>query len=139
MWFRRRISWAALVTSTTLFSIWSCSCWDYARFDRCSEEFMSFSIHFRHPNNPTHYSAGSWSCDSGYIPWNHSVFQWTASHMKPASSPFTHTTLYISWGCGSPGGTGVPGTEVAAGTSRNVFARGHSYAEIANPGLVFRN
>ena len=36
--------------------------------------------------------------------------------MKPASSPFTHTTLYISWGCGSPGGTGVPGSEVAAGT-----------------------
>ena len=36
--------------------------------------------------------------------------------MKAASSPFTHTTLYISWGCGSPGGTGVPGTEVAAGT-----------------------
>ena len=36
--------------------------------------------------------------------------------MKPTSSPFTHTTLYISWGCGSPGGTGVPGTEVAAGT-----------------------
>lgn len=77
---------------------------------------MSFSIHFRHPNNPTHCNAGSWSCDSGQIPWNHSVFQWTASRMKPASGPFTHTTLYISWGCGSPEGTGVPGIEVAAGT-----------------------
>jgi hypothetical protein len=38
--------------------------------------------------------------------------------MKPVCSPFTHKTLYVSWGCGSPGGTGVPGIEAAAGAVR---------------------
>jgi hypothetical protein len=34
----------------TLFSIWSCNCLYYARFDKWPEELISFSIHLRHPN-----------------------------------------------------------------------------------------
>ena len=47
--------------------------------------------------------------------------------------------------CTFPGGVARPegpafrGLEWQQEPARNVFARGHSYAEIANPGLVFRN